>query len=438
MSATFVGGPAPLDGERSLYFGVVVWGEVFRHYFVEYLVGSLLATGNFPEDIGRRKVMLVCCPSDDWRHISAALEAKGCIDFISVEWIEFSPDRSRPIASMSLAHSKCFRRAFDDRAYLSMLSPDAIYSTGFVRYLDQAIRNGRQLVLCPAFRVEELAFFAALGLAAPSRLTKLERPSVSYSAERLTGASVSSLHSEILTSDIDAKCFNTFPNNFHIRAPDDSWFVSKNLSWAPVLIDLTKCDEKLLDGVAESVIDSQILAQMMDPNEGEQSIDFVFGSSSIALSSWAPELWSARSLKPRLYQRSPWIKRFYNDLVARMTLRRYLLDEEGTLTDWIKVRGLGACVIYATPEVNPAAIEIAANRLEKYLARTGADFLKGDPRSFFQMLLDHLWIVLWSIDVQTRYGALAYSYCAVLFDAYLNRGNARDRVRRRISQLLGI
>src|SRR5579871_1149818 len=266
MNSTLSNVPAKVKdhADRPIYFGVAVWGETFRLYLVHHLIGSLLADGNFPADIGRRKVLLVCAPAEDWRFISAALTARGCDRFISVEWIEFVPDRSRPITSMSAAHSKCFRRAFDDCAFLSMLSPDAMYSVGFVEYLDRAIRTGRCLVLCPAFRVEERAFFKALGIDDPSNNNEGNRP-ISVSAVQLTDASIASFHSEILTSNINERCFNSFPNNFHIQEGARSWFVSKNLSWSPVLIDLAKCDERLFASVAQSVIDSQILARMIDP-----------------------------------------------------------------------------------------------------------------------------------------------------------------------------
>jgi hypothetical protein len=427
------------NANRPVYFGVVVWGEKFRLYLVDFLIGSLLAEGNFPADIGRRKVLLVCTPAEDWHFISAALTARGCDQFISVEWVEFEPDRTRPITSMSAAHSRCFRRAFDDGAYLSMLSPDAMYSVGFVEYLDRAIRKGQCLVLCPAYRVEERAFFAALGIDNRGTNNGGDRP-VSFSAARLAEASIVSFHSEILTSNLNKHCFNSFPNNFHIQEADRSWFVSKNLSWSPVLIDLEKCDERLLAGVAESVIDSQILARMIDPNQGGL-IDFVLDSKVIALASWAPEPWSARSLKPRLFQRLKWSKRLYNDLVMRITLRRYLFDQEGRLIDWIKVLGLTSCVVYAKPEADRSAIDRAITSLEASLTRTAEDILKGGPKSSYQSVLDRLRPVLWLVDAfdaQRGYVALGHSYYEVILDAFFNRGNARDRVRRRILRVFRV
>lgn len=438
VTPAHAGTSLPSGTVRPLCFGVVVWGAVFRRYFVDYLLTSLLADGNLPEDIGRHKALFVCCPEEDWQFISAALAARQFGRFIEVEWIDFSPDRSRPIPSMSRAHSICFRRAYDRSAYLSMLSPDAIYSSGFVRYLEGAIRKGRGLVLCPAFRVEEFAFFSRIGLPAPSHTEGDSLHSIACSAAELIGATIASLHSEILTSNVDAPYLNTFPNNFHICAADDSWFVSKNLSWAPVLIDLMRCDPGLLDSVADSVIDSQILAQMIPSNTPDKDLDFVMGCEAIALASWAPESWSARPLKPRLFQKFRWSKRLYNDLVARITLRRYMLDEQGMLTDWIKVRGLKSCVTYSLAGADQQSIHAATYRLDLDLSRTCGDLLEGKPRSWYQRVLDRLRIVLRLIDLQARYTEMTRSYLEVILAALFNSGDARQRVLRRLSRLLAL
>src|SRR5271163_3301927 len=53
--------------DRAFYFIVVMWGERFRSYFLQFCLASLLSPGNLPAlDPSRRSKFLIATSPDDW------------------------------------------------------------------------------------------------------------------------------------------------------------------------------------------------------------------------------------------------------------------------------------------------------------------------------------------------------------------------------------
>jgi hypothetical protein len=272
------------------YFIIVLWGERYRDYFLDYCLPSLLAPRNIPAlDTARRSKFLICTRPDDWVAIKTtaifrALESH--LDPVYVEIPACPPGRSG-CEHMNIGHKLACDMAFRDHGLALILTPDCMISDGTMAHVQDLARNGARLVLTAALRFGEEPFLGGLrsqGLISSESRRDSGQP-LTITGRQMVHAAINGFHSETLSYEWDAPYLLPVTPAAWWRVPGEDGVVLHSLSWAPLLIDYSAVkihDTSTLDGWT---IDGDYLYR----NLGDaQNIHIVQDSDEIFLASWAP------------------------------------------------------------------------------------------------------------------------------------------------------
>lgn len=252
-----------LDKARSLrpiYFIVVVWADRYVDLLLNFCLPSLLSPGNIPTllNTGKNKLLIVTT-ADDWQQIKCSPILKRLSDYVEPLHIEIT--RPPPDASvydhMSVGHKLATQRAFQDKAYGVLLTPDMLISDGSIAAIQKHAVSGMQVVLTAALRYGEEPLFQhleSMGLvSANSRLGDAGQ-ALTVTGRQLAFAGVNSFHNETLRFEWDAPYFEPYftglPGTCWWRIPREDGVLLHTASWAAVLVDygsLVKHDTSTMD-----------------------------------------------------------------------------------------------------------------------------------------------------------------------------------------------
>ncbi len=226
--------------ERPYYFITVLWGKRFRDYFLDYALASLLSPNNLPAlQTKIRSKFLVATRPDDFAALNNSplvTEAKKYVDFALVK-IPPCPPVVHGCTHMGIGHKLACQRAYEDKAYVAILSPDSIFSDGSISALAKHAADGKKLVLAPAcLRIAEEPFLAKLR--AMDVIGKRGRP-ITVTGRQIARAMMGSLHSASMIHEWHSSLVSTskaIPCTW-FRIPGEDGLLVYCLSWAPLLID---------------------------------------------------------------------------------------------------------------------------------------------------------------------------------------------------------
>jgi hypothetical protein len=248
------------DGEssrqRPFYFVLVVWGEQYRNYFLEYCLPSLLAPGNLPALSGRRPAKyLIATTADDWAAmrdtaIFRALERHAVALFLELP--PQPPDRPYWMQAI-LGHKLCCDVAFRDQAYRIFTGPDAVYSDGMVARLhDLALGGADAVVKLVTPSVDKESFFATLAQTGmlPSASLRDTGDPLTCSGRQLAAAALRSMHRMTLVNEWQSPFFCGYAATPWWRVPGEEGIVVCGLFWDLLLLDyaaVRQHDSAILD-----------------------------------------------------------------------------------------------------------------------------------------------------------------------------------------------
>jgi hypothetical protein len=293
--------------DKPFHFIVVLWGERFRNYFLEYCLPSLLAPGNIPALAGRgRHKFMIATRPDDWLAMKATPIFSLMERYIIPVFLEIPPcpvGRSG-CEHMGVGHKLALDIAYRERAYASVLTPDCMLSAGTVARLQEHARAGIKLVLVPALRFGEETFLGHLTArgAIPCNNPGERTSPLSISGREMVLAAVNGLHNETLAYEWDAPYFVPIAPAAWWRVPGEDGIVLHSLSWAFLLLDfeaLGRHDTSTLDNWT---LDGDYLYK----NFGRiEQIHVVQDSDEMFLASWGPM--SEIPFRPFFMFKIPWI-----------------------------------------------------------------------------------------------------------------------------------
>jgi hypothetical protein len=284
--------PPSMDGvlDRPFYFIVVLWGERFRGYFLDYCLPSLLSPGNLPALSTRRpsKFLIATTPAD-WAAIEATPIFGALRRHVLPELIEIPscpPGRSG-CEHMGIGHKRALEMAFRDAAYATVVTPDCMLSDGSVARLQELAGAGCQLVLAAALRFGEEPFLGALrnmGVL-PREPRGVGDLPLTITGRQMAHAAVNGLHSETLAYEWDAPGFLLVVPAAWWRVRGEDGILLHSLSWTPVLLDygaLRSHDASTLD---QWTLDGDYL---FNNAMHLSDIRIVQDSDELFLASWGP------------------------------------------------------------------------------------------------------------------------------------------------------
>jgi hypothetical protein len=242
---------------RPFCFCVVVWGEQFRNYFLQYCLPSLLAPGNIPALAGKRPAeYIVATTAEDWQAMQRTAIFRTLERYAKPILLELPPQTAhQPNWEYSVVGLKLYCEAvFQRKAYRIFTVPDYLYADGTVARLNELATSGAQAVLInPQPRIVEEPFFAALkemGILPNADCRDTGAPLV-YQPRQLVSAALRSLHSMTIVNEWDTPYFCGYAASpwWRVDGVDDGILIC-GLGWNPLLIDygaVPEHDTSLID-----------------------------------------------------------------------------------------------------------------------------------------------------------------------------------------------
>ncbi len=275
---------------RAIYFIVVLWGERFRTYFLDFCLASLLAPGNLPAlRTSPRSKFLIATRPEDWHAISRTAIFRLLERYADPVFIEIPPcppGRSG-CQHMGVGHRAACDMAHRDQAYAAVLTPDCMLSDGSIARLQELARSGVELVLTAALRFGEEPFLAHLremGALADVDRGATGTPLV-ISGRQMVYAAINGFHSETLAYEWDAPGLMAISPAAWWRVPGEDGIVLHSLSWAPLLIDYAAIGEHDTSTFDQWTLDGDYLFN----NSGSiRKMHVVQDSDELFLASWGP------------------------------------------------------------------------------------------------------------------------------------------------------
>ena len=276
---------------RGFYFIVVVWGERFCDYFLEYCLPSLLSPGNIPALRTRSpSKFLIATRPEDWERMRATAIFREMEKFVTPVFFEIPPcppGRSG-CEHMGVGHKLCCEFAFREKGYAMVLTPDCMLSEGSIGHLQELAKKGAKVVLAAALRFGEEPFLDNLRQvgAIPCESRRDSGNSLVIDGRTMVSAAVQGFHSETLRFEWEAPYFfAALPSAVWWRVPGEQGIVLHSLSWAPLLFDYEPVREHDMSMFENWTIDGDYVYK----NYGDSSeIQIIDDSDDVFIASWGP------------------------------------------------------------------------------------------------------------------------------------------------------
>jgi hypothetical protein len=351
------GGAAAAAGDaglRPFYFTAVFWGSVYRDYFTDLLLASLLSPNNIPALNHRRgNKFLIATPRADWEALQEHPLFRRLQAYAEPEWLELevNPDDHK-MRIMSRGHRLVASRAFEDRAYGVFITPDLILSDGSVAAMERFAEAGKKVVLAVAIRYQHEPILAELERAGYLRLGE----PLAIGSRDLMRIALRHLHSETLRYEYDASWFAGYPISVYWQVPGGDGVIIHSFSWSPLVVDygaLAHHDMKTFD---HWTLDGDYVhSNFPTPSD----VHVVTDSDEITLVSFTKESDLHFDLRPYLAGRARWIIDWYKiraiqglkDSKVIDPLKRHIFPtpvflHSGEISDvWAQVRCKAARII---------------------------------------------------------------------------------------------
>ena len=276
--------------DRPFYFIVVLWGERFRKYFLDFCLASALSPGNIPSlHPSRLSKFLIATRPEDWAAMCETRIFKLLEPYIEPVYIEIPPcpPRQSGYQHMSTGHRIACEMAYRDKAYAVILTPDCMLSEGSVARLQELAHGGVQLILTAALRFGEEPFLAHLrdlGVLPGDDRGKSGTP-VTITGRQMVYAAVNGFHSETLAYEWDAPGIMAISPAAWWRVPGEDGILLHSLSWAPLLLDYGAIGAHDTSTFDQWTLDGDYL---FNNTQSLKKIHVVQDSDELFLASWGP------------------------------------------------------------------------------------------------------------------------------------------------------
>jgi len=276
--------------DHPFHLAVVLWGERFRNYFLDYCLPSLMAPGNIPAIATRqRSKFLIATRPDDWTAMAAAPIFQCMVRHVEPVFVEIPPcpPGRAGCEHMGIGHKLICEQAYRERAYSIHVMPDCMFSDGAIARVQELARLGKELVLTAALRFGEEPFFANLADAGlmPHGGRRGNSEPLSISSRQMAMAAVKGFHPETLSYDWNSPDFVLNHAAVWWRVPGEDGIVLRSFSWAPVLLDYAAVRDLDTSVMDRWTIDGDFLHRNIGHSNALHIVD---DSDEMFFGSWTP------------------------------------------------------------------------------------------------------------------------------------------------------
>jgi len=242
---------------RPFYFVMVVWGEEYRNYFLEYCLPSLLAPGNIPAISKNRPAKyLIATTAADWELMRQTAVFQQLSHYVATKFIElpFCPG-DRPYWMQNIVgHKLCCDLIAKEKAFRIFTSPDALFADGAIaRMHDLALGGTEAIMKLTVPQADKGLFFKTLAqmrMLPDTSARDTGKPLV-YSGRQIAWAVIRSMHSMSTVNEWQASHFCGYASTPWWRVPGkEEGIVACGLRWDVMLLDYAAAkshDSRILD-----------------------------------------------------------------------------------------------------------------------------------------------------------------------------------------------
>lgn len=400
--------------ERPFHFAIVLWGERFRNYFLEYCLPSLLSPGNIPSLRTRTpSKFLIATRPEDWSAMSETAIFRKLATYIEPVYLEIPPcppGRSG-CEHMGKGDKLACAVSFQEKAYVVRVSPDCMFSDGTIARIQELAGAGYELAVCAALRFGEEPLFSNLhsrGLL-PSESPALSGRPSPLPARDLAWACINGLHTETISYEWDAPYFGLMPAAAWWRVPNEDGMVVHSLSWFPLLVDFAAIPQLDVSMLDYWTIDGDFLQR----NIGQSKAIYVVDDSDEAfVASWAPMREKVQAVRRLGIFENSLLRQVFRSAELRRTYYGPYLDDFKRRHFLRTVRWHGRSLSPAWRKVERDALRSLSGCIDEVPEEDGAQSR------------------VWKVTFKLTSGALS------VFEPVLHVWFYRDAVRRRLRQIL--
>jgi hypothetical protein len=422
-----------LSGGRPLYLNVVVWGAGHRADLLNFLLPSLLSARNIPAlSRSRGNKFLFATTKEDWAVISQAPifhELARHIEPVLQE-IPWPEPGSVPLLHMGIGHILATELAFHDQAFLSLLTPDMVFSDGSFELVERYMREGTGILRVAALRFGQEPFLAKL-VAFEPRLARIAKEGdvapVALPARALVDMALDSMHSETLEYEWPTPYYISSSLNTPVaafwRVPGGRGLVLHSMSWAPLLLDYKYVERHDVSTLRSWTIDGDYVFRNFPRSTPAKEIVL---SDDLMMVSWGPMAVGRRPMRRRLTMSLPVLAEYFRCAFLRSGYyRSAMFDDMKRDLFWISVRWIG----------NGATAQTVWDRTDaramRSLRRAIGDWKDPNLRCrSARLFASTIGFALWWERVAPM------SYLEVLFRALVGDRDARARVWHRLRSIV--
>jgi hypothetical protein len=276
--------------ERPFHLIVVLWGERFRNYFLNYCLPSLMAPGNIPALATKTpSKFLIATRPEDWAAMEHAAIFRQMARYVEPHYIEIPPcpPGKSGCEHMGTGHKLACELAYREQAYAAVLTPDCMLADGGLERLQELALAGSEIVITAALRFGEEPLFAnlrATGVRAEPDLPG-ERDPLQIPCRELVNAAINAFHSHSASCEWGSSYFPQVTHCAWWRVPGEDGVLLHSLSWAPLLIDYRAFANHDTSAMEDWSIDGDYLYKNVATAD---RIHVVQDSDELFLVSWAP------------------------------------------------------------------------------------------------------------------------------------------------------
>lgn len=221
---------------HSFCFLVALWGEPYRHRFLERLLPSLLAPGNIPAIPGKireQSRFLIATTSEDWSEIVSHHNFCRLQQYVRAVKCDV-PDGPTPIVRSARAIKLMAITAHGFGACGVFLTPDLMVSDHTITEVRKLYDRGVRAVLFPVTRFDE---------AKVERWLAGTSVSCEMTAAGMARMAVNCFHKEMLAYEWSSNYAPEVAAIYWKRLRDGGVLIHNACSWFPVMIDFSALPE---------------------------------------------------------------------------------------------------------------------------------------------------------------------------------------------------
>jgi hypothetical protein len=258
------------ESERSIYFGIAIWGRDFCQKFLDNCLASLLAKGNIPAlpNSGQNK-FIFCTTPEDWEWFQAQplfviLSQHLTPEFMPIQMTLEGQDENAKATMIpkfqivTQAHARLVSRMYQDKAIGSLIFPDTLYSsdsfkTVFPRILKKEVKG---VVACvPRLSTPVLLTeLAEQGYIKPGEPTELPN-------RKLVHYALKHMNTEMLAQNWKSLYAFDFITDIWLPLQKEltQGIVTHSFAWCPILLDYSKLSSHNVQCLENNTIDGAYL-----------------------------------------------------------------------------------------------------------------------------------------------------------------------------------